>query len=625
MLLAGEAAAQEPVSTLAQDLKKLSIEELTQLDITTASRRTEPLLQTPYAVSVIRGEDIRRAGSMNLAEALRLADGIAVARADNSTWAISARGFNITTANKLLVLIDGRTIYSPLFAGTFWSVQDVPLDDIDRIEVIRGPGGAVWGANAVNGVVNIITKRASDTMGWRGVLGTGTEDRGIATLQYGGAAPRFDYRVYGKFRARDGQVLASGADAGDPVKYAQTGFRIESRGSSRDAWLVQGDAYGGREGVFQLPDTHVAGANVMTRWQRRFSAASLFRAQAYFDHVYRRVYGQVRDDRNTVDVDVQQQAVAGRHQLVVGGNVRASHGDDTGNAAFHFDPRARLTTIGGVFAQDEIAIVPGRFAAVAGAKFERNTFTGIEAQPSVRLRWTPSGRRTIWGAVSRAVRLPTRFDTDLRFTNPTSGAITLTGDPGFDSEKVVAYEAGYRAELASRVSVDVAAYRNVYGDLRSEEFPTAPGRPIVLANLMNARTWGTEVAGNIAPLANWRLHAYYTYLHEVVTFDPGSRDLTNGVNEYNDPSHLFTLRSNVDLPRGVELDAFVRRVGRLPHPVVPAYAELDVRVGWRPAAAWDVSLIGQNLLHARHQEFRLASPVTEEFQRGIAARVQWRY
>jgi iron complex outermembrane receptor protein len=262
---------------------------------------------------------------------------------------------------------------------------------------------------------------------------------------------------------------------------------------------------------------------------------------------------------------------------------------------------------------------------VAGSKFERHTFTGVEAQPSVRARWTPSGRRTVWGAVSRAVRLPTRFDTDLRFTNPLTGALTLTGSAAFDSEKVTAYEAGYRADLTSRVSIDLAAYRNVYDDLRSEEFPTAPGQPIVLANLMNARTWGTEVSGTIAPLAHWRVHGSYAYLHEVVTFDPASRDFTNGVNEYNDPSHVFKLRSSVDLPKSLELDAFLRRVGRLPHPVVPAYAELDVRVGWRPAPAWDLSLIGQNLLHARHPEFQLASPTREEFQRGFAARVQCRF
>jgi iron complex outermembrane receptor protein len=624
-LLAGVPARAQDGGLLAQSLKKLSIEELTQIDITTASRRTEPLATAAYAVSVIRGEDIRRSGAANLAEALRLADGTVVARADNATWAISSRGFNITTANKLLVMIDGRTVYSPLYAGTMWSVQDVPLDDIDRIEVIRGPGGAIWGANAVNGVVNIITKPASDTKGGRLVAAAGTEDRAIALVQFGGSRGAADYRVYGKFRARDGQVLASGADVHDGVHYGQAGFRIESRGTSRDAWLLQGDAYGGREGLPDRPDTHVDGANVMSRWERRFSPSRALRAQIYFDHTYRRVYQQLRDTRDTIDLDVQQQFGAPRQQLIVGGNARASSGDDEGNPAFHFDPSSRLSTIAGVFAQDEIAVVPGRLALVAGAKFERNTFTGLEPQPSVRVRWTPTATRTAWAAVSRAVRLPTRFDTDLRFTNPATGAITLTGSEQFASEKVVAYEAGYRAEIASRLSLDVALFRNVYDDGRSEEFPTAPAQPVVLANLMNARTWGAELAATFAPLAYWRLHGYYGYLHEDVDFDPGSRDLTRGVNEYNDPAHTFKLRSSLDLPHAVEFDAFLRHVGRLPHPVVPAYAELGLRVGWRVSAPWEFSLIGTNLLHAHHPEFLPSTPTREEFQRGVALRAQWRF
>src|SRR5688572_15419753 len=342
--------AQDPDPIFAQNLKRLSIEELTQLDITTASRRLEPLAHVASAVSVIRGEDIRRAGIANLAEALRLADGIEVARADNGTWAISARGFNISTANKLLVLIDGRTVYSPLFAGTFWSVQDVPLLNIDRIEVIRGPGGAVWGANAVNGVVNIITKSAADTKGLQTVLGAGTEERAIATVQYGGGGQRFDYRVYGKYRGRDAQVLATGVSADDPVKYGQAGFRLESRGASRDWWVVQGDAYGGREGLSDRPDTHVSGSNVMGRWGRRFSGDRQFRAQAYVDHVYRRVFNQYRERRNTFDVELQHQLVAGRHSLVVGGGWRGSKGDDRGNTAFRFDPQKQFNTVAGVFA-----------------------------------------------------------------------------------------------------------------------------------------------------------------------------------------------------------------------------------------------------------------------------------
>ena len=625
LLAALAAVAQDSPAQLAQNLKRLSIEELTQLDITTASRRVEPLAQVAAAVSVIRGEDIRRAGVANLAEALRLADGIAVARADNQTWAISTRGFNISTANKILVLIDGRTVYSPLFAGTFWSVQDVPVANIDRIEVIRGPGGAVWGANAVNGVVNIITKPAADSAGGSIVLGAGTEERAIAPFQYGGSAGGFDYRVYGKFRARDGQVLSTGVDANDGVKYGQGGFRIESKSGTPHGWLLQGDAYAGREGLFNTPDTHVDGANIMGRWTRRFSSSSQLRAQVYFDHVFRRVANQLRDVRNTVDLDLQHQFATGRHALIFGGNVRASRGDDTGNAAFFFDPRVRLSTIAGVFVQDEITVRPQRFALIVGSKFERNTFTGVEAQPSVRLKWTPSSKRTIWGAVSRAVRLPTRFDTDLRFTNPITGAVTLSGSMDFDTEKVVAYEAGYRSEIAGRVSVDVAAYTNVYDDLRSQEFPTAAGQPVTLRNLMNARTWGTETAGTVLLTPGWRVHASYIYLHQAITFDPGSRDPTRGFFEFNDPSHLFKIRTSLDLPKRIELDAFVRRVGRLPHPAIPAYAEMDARIGWRPSPSWEVSLIGQNLLHAQHAEFQLAGPTREEFQRGAYVRLLWRY
>ena len=618
------AAAQDPEGHLAQNLKRMSIEELTQLDITTASRRVEPLAQVADAVSVIRGEDVRRAGVANLAEALRLADGIAVARADNQTWAISTRGFNISTANKILVLIDGRTVYSPLFAGTFWSVQDVPLADIDRIEVIRGPGGAIWGANAVNGVINIITKPAADTKGLSVGFGAGTEERAITTVQYGASAGAFDYRVYGKFRARDGQVLSTGVDANDGVKYGQGGFRLETKPGATNAWLLQGDAYAGREGLFNTPDTHVDGANLMGRWTRRSSASSQFRAQVYFDHVYRRVFAQLRDVRNTIDVDLQQQFASGRHAVIVGGHARASRGDDTGNAAFFFDPRVRVSTIAGVFVQDEITLSPRRVALIVGSKFERNTFTGVETQPSVRVRWTPSSRRTLWGAVSRAVRLPTRFDTDLRFTNPVTRAVTLTGSMDFDSEKVVAFEAGYRAEIAGRLSLDVAGYRNIYDDLRSQEFPAAAGQPIVLRNMMNARTWGTELSGTLLVTPGWRVQTGYVYMRQAFKFDAGSRDPTRGFNEFNDPTHTFKLRTAFDLPKGFEADAFLRHIGRLPHPVIPAYGELDARIGWRWSPRWEISLIGQNLLHAQHEEFRLAGPLREQFQRGAYVRVLWR-
>ena len=349
-----------------------------------------------------------------------------------------------------------------------------------------------------------------------------------------------------------------------------------------------------------------------------------FKAQVYYDHVYRRVFAQLRDVRNTFDIDTQQQVIAGRHDLLFGGGFRVSKGDDTGNTSFHFDPASAVNTVGGFFAQDQVTVVPRRLSLIVGSKFERNNFTGLETQPSVRLRWTPSGRQTIWGAVSRAVRLPTRFDTDLRFTNPLLAPSRSSGTPDFDTEKVTAYEIGYRAEVP-RASLDVASYRNVYDDLRSEEFPTRAGQPVLLANLMNARTAGTEISGTVLLLPRWRAYVGYTYLHERFTFDPGSNDPTKGVNEFNDPSHIFKLRSSLDLPGDFELDAFLRRVGSLPHPAVPAYAELDLRIGWRPSPAWELSVVGQNLLHAHHPEFQLASPTREEYQRGAYVRLAWQY
>ena len=613
--------AQGPEPQLAQNLKRLSIEELTQLDITTASRRVEPLARVAAAVSVIRGEDIRRAGVANLAEALRLADGIAVARADNETWAISTRGFNISTANKILVLIDGRTVYSPLFAGTFWSVQDVPLDGHRSYRSDSRAGRRRLGRQRRQRCrEHHHQERGRHEGRLQVLLAAGTEERAIATVQYGGDDARRSTTASTENSARATArclVDRAGRQRRRAVRTGRLPHRV--RGGRRAmAGRCRATRMAGREGLFNQPDTHVSGIE---------SHGPL--EPAVLPHVPVPRPGLLRPRLPPGFQPAARRAqhlrrrppAAGRRAAATTSSsaaaFRASRGDDAGNASFHFDPQARLSTLGGLFAQDEIALVPDRLALIAGAKFERNTFTGFETQPSVRVRWTPSARRTIWGAVSRAVRLPTRFDTDLRFTNPATGAVTLTGTNDFDTEKVTAYEAGYRAEVSPRLSVDVSGTRTCTTDLRSEEFPTRAGEPIVLANLMNARTWGTDVAGEphaAAAVAAARRRT--RYLHETITFDPGSRDPTKGVNEYNDPSHVFKLRSNVDLPRGIELDAFIRRVGRLPHPVVPGYAELDARIGWHPTSRWELSLIGQNLLHAHHPEFQLASPTA----RGIPAR-----
>jgi iron complex outermembrane receptor protein len=615
------------VEQRAQDLKHLTIEELADLSVTTAAKRVERLSDVAAAISVIRGDDIRRAGATSLAEALRLADAVHVAQVYGPGWAISSRGFNIATANKLLVLIDGRTVYSPLFSGVFWDVQDVVLADIDRIEVTRGPGGTLWGANAVNGVVNIITKSAAETQGGFVTITAGTETRAITSARYGGTTGGGTaYRAYAKFRADDEHVFATGLPGRDGVQFGQAGFRVDSDAAKAEAWTVQGDLYYGTEGLYDRGDTRVSGGNVLTRWTKHWSSTSQFQAQVYYDRTDRRVQRQYLSARDTVDVDTQQQMLVGsRHRVVFGAGFRASRGDDLGDGpGFFFDPQIRTSTLASFFAQDDIALKPDRVSLILGSKVERNDFTGFELLPNVRLRLTPDSRQTFWAAVSRAVRMPTRFDTDLRIRNPGTGQLLITGSDAFQSENVVAYEAGYRVRPADWVSFDVATFANRYDDVRSQELPTAPGSPIVLANGLNARTSGVEIAATTNITRWWQAHASYSYLWESFSRESGSRDITNGASEANDPSHLFSVRTSMDLPRKIEVDALIRYVSGLPHPVVAPYEELTARIGWRPSDRWDLSVVGQNLLHDRHEEFAAGTP-RELFERGVNVRWTWRF
>jgi iron complex outermembrane receptor protein len=626
-LLGATLDAQTDAPSLAQDLKRLTIEELAELDVTSVSRRVERLSQAAAAISVVHQDDIHRTGVTSLAEAMRLADGLDVARYDGRTWAVSARGFNISTANKLLVLMDGRTLYSPLFSGTFWDVQDTLLADVDRIEVIRGPGSTIWGANAVNGVINIITKHASATRGNAAALTVGGEERLIASARHGG---RFgtsgSYRVFGKYRRKDANVFPTGESAQDELQLGYGGFRLDSGDQSASAWTLQGDAYSGTEGLFDRGDTDVAGGNVLGRWVRRYAANSDLQAQAYYDRTHRRVPRQFEETRDTFDLDVQgRRPFKARHDIVFGGNFRVTTGRDVGLAGFVFEPERKTDTLFSFFAQDEIALRPERLFLTVGSKFERNDFTGFEVQPTIRGRWSGSERQTLWGAVSRAVRLPTRFDTDLRFINPATGAIVLSGNDEFAAESVVAYEAGYRIRPQAWMSLDVASFANRYDSLRSQEFPSQRGPFVILGNTLNAVTSGFEAAGTIQPLDAWRLHASYTYLYQNFSSDPGSRDISNGRDEANDPSFHFSIRSYLDLPRGLAVDWFFRHVAERPHPAVAAYSELDLRFGWLARSGWELSLVGQNLLHDRHPELGSNQPIRYEFQRGFHARSVWRF
>jgi iron complex outermembrane recepter protein len=624
-----QSAAQQRESVQAratlQDLKRLSLEELAEIDVTTAARRVQRLAETAAAVSVVRGEDIRRSGYTTVADALRLADGLDVARITSSGWAISARGFNISQANKMLVLFDGRSVYSPLSGGTFWDAQDYPITDIERIEVVRGPGGATWGANAVNGVVNIITKDASATRGSLAVVSAGTTEHATVGLRHGdrlGAAG--SYRVYGRYRRSGAQVFATGADAGNPVQMGQAGVRFESGMGGATRWILQGDIYRGAQGFPGRPDGSTAGGNLLGRWTRRFSGASDLQVQAYYDRTYRDIPLQFEATRDTWDLDVQHTRQAGdRHYLVTGAGFRVTHGDDRGVTGIAFEPREKADALFNVFLQDEIALRPRRLFLTLGAKLERNDYTGFEAQPTVRLRWSPAGAQTLWGAVSRAVRLPIRLDTDFRVFDPETGAPLIEGSRDFRAEEVIAYEAGYRARPHANLTFDVAAFTNRYDRLRSTDVVFRPEPVIVLQNRLNAVTGGVEVAATVQPAPPWRVHGSYTYFHKVLSFDAGGPDFYGGVVEGNDPAHQVAVRSYIDLPRGFAFDAILRARSARPTPHTPAHAELNLRLGWISPRV-ELSLVGQNLLEGVNPEFFTR---TQAFavRRGAYLRSVWRF
>ncbi len=626
--LPGAASPQEPDTVEPSELKSFSIEELMEVDVTSVSRRSERVSQAAAAVTVITSEDIRRSGVTNLPEALRLANALHVARFDSRTWAISARGFNISTANKLLVLIDGRSVYTPLFSGVFWDVQDVPLEDVDRIEVIRGPNATLWGANAVNGVINIITKSARQTQ--KGLVsgGAGNEEHGFGTLRYGGRiGERTWYRVYGKHRSVDALALASGGSAEDPLRMTQGGFRVDGERSDRDSFTLQGDVYQGQIGELVRADTDVDGGNLLGRWTRRFSETSRLDLQVYWDRTHRRVPTQFEERRDTWDVELQHHlplGAGGRHDLVWGLGYRVSSDEVASTPVLTWVPGERSLDLFTAFAQDEISLIPDRLRLTLGARVESHEIAGTEVLPTVRMAWTPDGtdRQVLWGAVSRAVRAPTRIDEDVRFLS--GPVVVLQGNPDFDFEAVVAYELGYRLQPSAATSLDLATFYNVYDDLRSQERPASGAPiPVTLGNELNADAWGAELRFNVQAASWWRLYSSYTSFQKDLSLDPGSTDPAGGVSEGNDPENRLALRSYMDLPGRLELDAWLRYVDRLPQPHVSSYTELDLRLGWRATGRLELSLVGQNLLHDQHAEFSTAVP--KEVERSFYGKATWRF
>lgn len=643
------------------DLTHLSLEDLMNLrvEVTSASKRAETLGKVAAAVSVLTGDDIRRAGATSIPDALRLIPGVQVARINASKYAISVRGFNGRFANKLLVLIDGRSVYTPLFSGVFWELQDTLLEDVDRIEVIRGPGATLWGANAVNGVINIITKPAAATQGLLVTGAAGDEDRASGAVRFGGAFAGGDghYRIYAKHMRRDGGLTPSGEDAPDDSNHSRVGFRADWKTGSADAFTAQGGLTTGRTGesstIFEPTAPFIRpveqrdrmlNADILGRWTRTLSAASEVSLQAYVSRETVHL-PQVKATNDTVDIEFQHHVKPWeRHDVVWGAGYRLHSDDIEGTFSLSVDPVRRTEQVVNAFVQDEITLVPDKLRFTVGSKFELNGYSGIELQPSARLLWTPAADHTFWTAVSRAVRTPSRAEDDIRIvqaSQPGPGGLPVTveatGQRGFDSEDLLAFEAGYRTSPVSNLSLDVAAFYNIYDHLLSLEpqpiaFSASPAPrlalPLLAGNRLDARTWGAEVAAEWHPIESWRLRGAYTLLRMDTEAAAGSGDtISASAANGSSPQHQFNLQSSTDLTEDVEFDLILRHVGDLPALRIGGYTTLDARIGWRVADGVELSLVGRNLVGGPRLEYRpeFLSTDPTQVERSVYAKATLRF
>ncbi|MFZ1986073.1 MAG: TonB-dependent receptor [Desulfatitalea sp.] len=639
---------------LANDLTEMSIEDLMAVEITTVARKAQRLTDTTSAVFVVSQEDIRRSGATSVPEALRMVPGIQVARISGDKWAISSRGFNGWFSNKLLVLIDGRTVYNMVYSGVYWRDQDVLLEDVARIEVIRGPGASLWGANAVNGVINIVTQPAAEVQGGLVTAGAGTEERSFGAMRYGGAlGPSAHYSAYVKHADHDDTVDSLGADSQDAWYISKGGGRLDWRASSQNDFTFQGDIHDGTSqsrsfaatleppyAMISESEDQFNGASALGRWRHTFSAASDLIVQTYFDHS-ETAYTAYSEKVDSYDIDLQHRFGLGRRQEILWGlGYRLNQGDVQSTQIMTFDPAKRTDDLFSLFVQDEITLLPNKLALIAGSKFEENDYTGWEAQPNLRLRWTPYDHHTFWTAVSQAVRTPSRFERDVRVTQPIAGspgAVTVvSGNKDFASEELTAYEAGYRFHPASQWGLDLTIFYNQYDQLRTfvpgapfmEGSPPRWVVPFTTFNAMEGETYGAELAVEWRPLDWWRLQGAYSYL-QMDLRDPLADEFMGEMVEGENPEHQLSLRSAMDFSHGIELDLWLKYVDDLPTALqsIPCYWTMDARIGWRATKNWSFDLVGQNLLDDQHPEFvnEVLGVPRAEIERGVYAKATWRF
>ena len=654
-LMAVNAGAQ--TTSPAQNLAVMSLKDLMNVEVTSVSKKEQKLSQAAAAVYVITQEDIRRSGATNIPDLLRMAPGVDVAQIDGHVWAISIRGFGDRFTDKVLVLIDGRSVYTPTNSGVNWDQQNVPLEDIERIEVIRGPGGTIWGANAVNGVINIITKSAKATHGGLLAAGAGSNGNARGLIQYGGAiGPKGSYRAFGNYVNVGNTTAADGTPAPDNWHASQGGFRTDWDLSRRDALTVQGDFTGIHAGETDtdtffnaLPlqatvnsKTTVAAGNIMGHWTRTLSPKSDISVQAYYD-AYNRYEEGGLERRKTFDLDFHHHfAASSRHDIVWGLGYRSTSDDLAPRFSITYTPQQRTDHLFSAFIQDEIKLTNSLWLTL-GSKIEHNGYTGREFEPGAQLVWTPAKRHTIWVSVARAIRQPARADTDIQIAiatfpvdNDSFALVQLAGNRQRKEERVLAYQLGYRAQVNKRLSLDIAGFSNFYSKVQTIEsgnpfFSATPGPPhlvipLTFSDRAHAWTNGGEVFANWNVTSRWRISAGYAFIHMNAHPDPDSTDTAVAEIGGNTPHHKFEVRSLLNLPHNLDLDCALYHVGSLPAETVTSYNRFDARLGWRAGEHTEFSIVGQNLLTPRHSEFDDAYELNHtQLKRSVYGKITWRF
>ncbi len=646
MLLAGmlavcplaNASAAGPQSV--PDVTSMSLEDLMNMQVTSVSKRSQKVADAAAAVFVITQEDIRRSGATSIPDALRMVPGLEVAQIDQNKWAIGSRGFNGRFDNKLLVLIDGRSVYTPLFSGVYWNVQDVVLEDVDRIEVIRGPGATLWGANAVDGVINIITKSAKATQGGLVSAGAGSQEATAETVRYGSKVKdNTFYRVYGKYYDWYPSIDTAGATASDGWHALRGGFRLDSNVATRDSITVQGDLYHDNFGeTLTVPSLtsptlwstypnngYESGGDLLGRWNHSFSRSSTS-LQMYYDRTNIADPTVFGDHESVYDIDFQHDIHLGESQELVWGLGYRSI-QDTNGSSFTVALRPDHSSLNqySAFVQDEVSLLDNHMHITVGSKFEHNPFTGFEFEPNVRVLGTLTNKQSVWAAVSRAVRTPALTEEGLQLNeavippgvpplnSPLPVVEAIFGSRQFGSEDLLAYEVGYRVQATNSFSLDVAAFYNNYTNLRSAE-PGAPilvGSPVpsyvvlpfVASNKMSGGTYGIEPFAEWKILPRWKLMGSYSFLRMNIHKNADSLDPTPDLPNGASPRHQYYFRSSLDLPKHFEQDLMLRYVDKLPSLNIPSYYSLDLHIGWKPISQIQLSFGAQNLLNSQHLEF----------------------